>query len=341
MRIFFSGSLRHLHEVRDAHVLATLKTALGQLGAEVARRGHTLLVTTDTKLTVDRHLLEGALQGAAAYELRPKVEVHHARGQEDHFGIDPRLDVVRVEYDRWADRADARLGARSGALARADVVVLIGGAKGTRKVAQAALALGRQILPLPTFGGVADQILREFAPLYLQRPEIVERLRDVQREWTGPAGAATVLDLAELTAAGHAYFLSCSEADAQACDHLELLLRRRGRAVLREEGAEESGAAALRQRIASAQTFVALWGRAYRSSGRCLEELECALGALRDAGGDAIRIVLVRVDDCALPVEFGSFAYGAATGREQRAELVARLVTEEKLRQQGEARSVA
>lgn len=127
------------------------------------------------------------------------------------------------------------------------------------------------------------------------------------------------------------YFLSYSRSNAAEADHLESLLHRQARTVLRDEVHFEAGRdlnEAAAERIRSANTFVALWSKEYKRSSWCLGELSY-FRDLADRSTVALRLVLVELDDEDILPRFANVLRLPGGDRVRRELAVAKMVAEE------------
>ena len=130
----------------------------------------------------------------------------------------------------------------------------------------------------------------------------------------------------------HSYFLSYSQKDAAQTDHFESLLRRKARLVLRDEADFEAGSDVndlISTKIREAGTFVALWSANYKRSSWCLGELSFSADLI-DGGEARLRLVLIELDDQAVPPRFSNILRLSGRDRTQRELAIVKLVAEER-----------
>ena len=129
----------------------------------------------------------------------------------------------------------------------------------------------------------------------------------------------------------HSYFLSYSWNDCSSVDCVEVLLRRFGRMMFRDEEQVKIGRRLPNQLEASIQeadTFVALWSEHYGSSRWCPSELEFALDS-KAASGRPSRVVLVELDEAQPPLRAASLMRAKGNSRELLHLCVRRLIEQE------------
>lgn len=327
MRVFFSGSGRHAAEATRHSLPEDLRQAARQLGHGVALAGHRLLVNTEKASAVDPFVVEGA-QRLGALAVRPVVEVHRMEGRPAAFNSASGVRLVRVTYDHPPYPEEKSLGARGGAVASADAVVVLGGSDSTRAVVQWADTLAKPVVPVAAFGGAGEAALRARESLWRSMPGGAETWAQLAGNWRGEDSVRAVLALLERLAGQHAYHLSCAAADAVAGDHLEALLGRLERKVHRIEGPVGLGdAQLLGERLAAADTLVVVWSRSGATDARCLLEREAASRTMGMPGARLHRVAVLRVDDTLLPAFAGEVFDGAT--RLERETAALRLVAAE------------
>jgi hypothetical protein len=141
MKILIVGSSKQLAETQKQQ----FALACRQIGAELARRKHTIVVGSKNPETADPHVL------AAANEVAGKHRVVIVRGEDNREAPQqtdyPNLQLVyRRQGHTWSV-------ARAFQLREADGAIAIGGGKGTLQVGLTAPALEKPILGVKAFGG--------------------------------------------------------------------------------------------------------------------------------------------------------------------------------------------
>jgi hypothetical protein len=129
----------------------------------------------------------------------------------------------------------------------------------------------------------------------------------------------------------HTYFLSYSKKNSSEADHLEVVLHRNNRTVLRDETEIKAGegvSKSIEAMIQQADTFVALWGKDYATSDWCPNELEYARNQQVN-GQKPTRIVLLTLDETKVPIRFVDSLHLAGQDRRQRELAIHKLLKEE------------
>lgn len=331
MRIFFSGSLRHLLAPGGESLLASFKKAASELGAVAARRRHKILVTTESSRTADYYLVKGAQMCSRDEVQLPTVEIHKMLGRPRPFRTWDSVQFEHVVYQQVAQEERKQLGARIGAITSCDSVVLIGGGTGTELVSQLAADLRKPIVAIPSFGGSAARAFEQLRPWYVQMPEVASRANDLLSGWRERESAEAAIDIAETLAGRDSYFLSYAHANHGEADHIEALLRRRGRPVFRDERElqiTDEIKGKLEDLISETSTFITLWSADSQNSKYCTWERETAERYSRKFGRPK-RVVFLALDNSPLPGGYGTFLQVPAATREARDLGVSKLIEQE------------
>jgi len=333
MRIYFVGSDRALDLSmfgRQEKLHAAFSRAMREIGQAAAAGRHRPILTTDSAEYLDYHILRGCVDFA---QQNPTSEV-----VVEYYVPDTDLDVPRLEAcpDNLVIRsrsyrgvaADRWIAARVEALSDCDVVFLAGGAEGTAAVGTLALNRGVPIVACPAFGGPAREIFN--------RTEIVldaEERAELGRPWNSESADALMRIVERLGMRRrervHSYFLSYLHQESAIADHLELLLLRHGRVVMRDEDGIAVGASLneeVKSLIQEADTFLAICTDGYTRSDWCMGELDLA----RSVRGPARRVVILRVGTEEFPIVGRGNLRLEGTGRGDRQLAVLRLLDGER-----------
>ncbi|HZF96033.1 MAG TPA: toll/interleukin-1 receptor domain-containing protein [Allosphingosinicella sp.] len=268
---------------------------LRELGAAVGRAGHEVVICSPYQNSLDVEIL----RGLADADPGATVEAHFPRDEEirasfrcltDELGLRPVREFCHPSMQRDVDAGDSYswLLSQLQALDRAAVVITAGGRIGgsAEMLLHLAEAQQRSVLPIGYFGGAAAQSLeRQQYRLQDRLGERVDCLRD--RHLAGQlVSAAELLAQRKHTwsdAEGGApsrFFISYARAQPTEADLVEILLRRRGLHVFRDEeafGAGQHLPTQIAEHIHAADVFIALWSREYACSPWCFDELQMAI----------------------------------------------------------------
>jgi len=238
MRILVAGSYREDDNLTDAY--RWLAQAIGRAAVEY---GHTLMVEgVHDKRTFDSQ----AVDGAGASGARATVEVHCMIDYGPVECSDPLIEFHQVPY-RWPQEqsGDKKLWSRIGGVAASDVMIMMGGRKGSDQQGELAIELRKPVVSVPGFRGASDEWFKSFVASYQSRPElhngtfVVKTASDTAQKAARPKDLDSlgrqIIEFAELMAHKQRYFLSYAHENAEIADHLETLLLRAGRVVVRDE----------------------------------------------------------------------------------------------------------
>jgi hypothetical protein len=240
-------------------------------------------------------------------------------------------DSVRFEhvvYQQVSQPERKQLGARVGAIASCDCVILIGGGSGTELVSQLGADLRKPVVAIPSFGGSAARVFEQLNHRYIQMPEVASRANDLLTGWRENESAETAIDIAEVLSGHHSYFLSYAHGNHGDADHIEALLRRRGRPVFRDERElqiTDDIKRKLEGIISETNTFIILWSAESQNSDWCAWEREVAERHSR--AGRPERIVFLALDNSSLPSPYSDFLQVSGATREAR-DLAVRMLIE-------------
>ena len=203
------------------------------------------------------------------------LQVHkpHYPNQED-FQEGYYTTIAAKQRYIWAP-------AHAGAISSADAVITLGGGLHTKRAAALASAMGIPVVAIPQSGGESAVIFQDNVALFNRTIRQQPLLDYTAETWTQET-ASRALDYVKSLAKpreGHRYFLSYSRENKTDCDQIELLLRRAGRNVVRDDIDLVPGAKLgdnIHSLISRCQTFLALASHSYQGSDWCQQELQHA-----------------------------------------------------------------
>lgn len=135
------------------------------------------------------------------------------------------------------------------------------------------------------------------------------------------------------TSEGEIYFLSYAHEDMAVADHLEVLLRRDGRLVLRDETFMESGClvnSKIENQIRCSDTFISIYSENYAKSDFCLGELARARRNMKEFG-KPWRIALGRMSDIGVPLDLDHYLHHKiSSNRDEIKNFVSSLIAQER-----------
>jgi len=172
-------SARHLEQTwSNKNNKEAFESACKEIGREVALSGHTLLVASDSQSTVDYHVVQGVLENAGSLKTTaPPIHVIRSRAprssQED-VDCSAILAATMESYPTLFDEPEFFAGTfdetdrgttkweqvHDYVADSADKVLVIGGGAATHRIANRTLAKRKLVVPIGTFGGAGDEIIR-------------------------------------------------------------------------------------------------------------------------------------------------------------------------------------
>jgi TIR domain-containing protein len=341
MRIMFIGSIpEHIpgvnQEILPEH--QPLLTAAHDLGHAVAEAGHRILIGSTSPRTIDACVVAGVADFCRQHPDRfAHIEVHRPEDEPPNLLRDlPNLHFL--PYPHHADPSSPHkwVVAHARAADEADVIVAMAGAISTRLVGHLAADRGKSLIAIPCFGGAAEELYQflryHYGGVKVGELPAVALLSGWDNDTPG-----NVVRLAEALfrehqrQAPHTYFISYSWADCAAADHIETLLRREHRPILRDEADLQAGkplSKSVQALIEECDTFIALWSPRYAQSSWCPQEVEYAIN-LRHTGRKPKRLVLLALEDHPRPLRLADQLYELATSRRDRELAILHLVRAE------------
>jgi len=340
MRMMFIGSISNHSPGINQAILPEhhdLFEAARQLGYSAAARNHRVLVGSSSPRSVDYYIVEGLKQYCKDHSDRhAHVEAHYPEDEFfKHEDFPENLHVLELPH--YADRSSAYkwVITHARAVEAADVVIALGGGVSTRIFGYLAADSGRPIVAIPTFGGSSKDLFDRLFFKYKTEDKDSSYMPSLQKPWNEKS-AALVLEFAEhlvskVISTWHTYFISYSWETCEIADHLEILLRRENRPVLRDESSLKVAdrlSDSIHNLICACDTFICVNHVSYTKSSWCPSELEFALDQ-QHAGKKPRRVIALKVDDQDLPTRLTGKLYLDAKDRNDRALAVSRLVKEE------------
>lgn len=343
-KLMFLGSIPgHVagtdQEIKQEH--EPLFVAARQLGEEAASRGHHTLVGSSSPRTVDAYVVRGVKDFCLANPDRiAHVEVHRPETEPASFEDMPD-NVHFLPFSHYADPTSPHKWtvSHARALDHADVLITVGGGISTRLIGHLAVDRGKAVVAIPVFGGASEELFQALKYSYQDIGIDVGRLQSLLTTWQSDS-PKEIIEIADqlharnLTVIPHSYFLSYSWKDCRFADHVETLLRRELRPVLRDEVDIDAGGQVslnVQAMIEDCDTFIALWSENFRQSSWCPKELEYAQN-LHDSAAKPQRIVLLKLDDTPLPLRQSSQLCLEADQRKECELAALKLIRGEKLR---------
>lgn len=159
MKVFICGSL-YPEDFSDPQERRAIADASRDLGRELGRRGAELIVGIDIEESVDRYVVEGALEEARKTKNKLQVYVFFLKS------LQPNIPYSELSHERSAEvhfhEVDSNVWhvAHMEAVENCDCVLLLAGKAGTLVSGLTSMHLGTPFLPIAAFGGGAKDVWR-------------------------------------------------------------------------------------------------------------------------------------------------------------------------------------
>lgn len=150
MKVLVAGS-NHFDD--SAEIWESASEACRDIGRELARAGHDLIVGSASRNTADYHVVSGFVE----IEKRGRIRV--IRSKDDKSGFLTVPNGTDISYE---SRGQTWSAARIHQALASDVMLAVGGGKGTHLLAQTAIAVQRPVLPIHFFRGTASTLWKEW-----------------------------------------------------------------------------------------------------------------------------------------------------------------------------------
>lgn len=148
MRVFVMGSDHYQDPPSEE-----LFEAASQVGLELIRKGHTILIGTDTHSTVDYHIFKGAKEHTGKTS---NIEIHRPDDGTVPFAEEFKIPESEISFTRYPP-----LGwkvTHIEVMDTADAVLIMGSSEAVVITAVAASKLGKPVIPVGSFGGGAKTV---------------------------------------------------------------------------------------------------------------------------------------------------------------------------------------
>lgn len=326
MRILVAGSKRGVAE----NAWARFDELARSIGSAIAHYHHTLLVESDDPITADYQVVDGIIASKAHVD----IEVHRLFSLPLAFKSSSHTGMQNIGYSEPPSKletVDPRLWARVGAVAGADVVLLLGGDTGTNTFGSIAIDLRIPMVAIPSMGGAAQSWFNQCLPCYKSRPELQHLLNAIHCPDDRQDAGERIVQFAELYAKKQAYFLGYAHENFTEADYVEVLFRRKDRVVFRDEARLRLGTQFeldIERQLRCSDTYIGLWSTSFADSDWCLKELRWAINMQREARRPR-RVHLILLNQRPLFEEFASQLHAPGSTRESLLASFHRIVDEE------------
>lgn len=138
------------------------RAACRELGQHLAERGHAIIVQGIADNTADLHIVNGYVEFARSHGRQGCIQVvrPHDKGAvyEDHARETPEL------FEFFSQTEGSWGGAHLASIREADAIITIAGGKGTYIAGLAGIAARKRVIPIASFGGASEALLRALLP---------------------------------------------------------------------------------------------------------------------------------------------------------------------------------
>jgi hypothetical protein len=291
MRLFFIGSVR---EEKTEEIKAFCR----RLGIFLAAYHAEVLLCSPFDDSVDYHIIRGI---EMAERVNIRIELHYPKTSTIENFWDRELEslslrgkISRYHYDP-ASNEEGKVGpygwlfAQLMAVQKADFVIILGGKLdgSANLLCRIADSQSRKIIPFARFGGAGEQFF--FDMIYRLGDYWGEHTRELFHAADDPENIIEAIvnkpndprfEQTKTSKKRLRFFLSYAKDRPAEADFVEMLLRRRGHEVLRDEtefGAGRDILGSIKENIVKADVFIAIWCKEYACSPWCFDELSYAL----------------------------------------------------------------
>jgi len=340
MKILFIGSTAYHVPSQNKEPTPDDKklfSACKELGYYASSRGHTILIGSDSKNTIDFHIMEGVLKFLSEKpNKKVSVEIHRPEGPKAIYtDVPENLEISKIQYPesfehRW-------IVSHVRALDSCDVLITLGGGASTRLTGNIAADRQKPIISVGTFGGASYELYNKLIYHYKNSISDQSSISYLNSHWSKKS-AEKIIGLAESLAPQkishqvHTYFISNSWDDSSIADHVELLLLRRNRHVKRDEMSIEPGtnlSDSIKILIQESDTYIGLWSKNFNNSDWCSGEHQYAIKQ-RNKGENPKRIVFLLLDNEELHLTANKYLQIPATTRNDREVAINKLLENER-----------
>ncbi|MBK6999472.1 MAG: toll/interleukin-1 receptor domain-containing protein [Rhodoferax sp.] len=341
MKILFIGSIPgHKPESGQKPLPEhdALFTAAREIGEKAAEKGHVILIGSDSKNTVDYYIAQGVMDYCRKNSgMQRQIEVHRPNDSKSPFveDVPENLSIVRQYYHEDSSNPHKWIVTHVRALDSCDCIVTLGGGASTRIVGNIAADREMAIVAISSFGGTSAELFDRLQYVYKYKVKNKSVIQSIIRPWSADSAENVIAISEALTESGrktpHLYFISYSWTNSAEADHVEALLRRNGRSVLRDENNVKTGGSlsgAIELLIKQSDTFLALWSDSYSRSSWCPQELEFAINK-SSKNEKPTRVVVCALDDTSTPIRVTDTLRSQGQDRTQRELTILRLLKEE------------
>jgi predicted nucleotide-binding protein len=159
------------------------RKACVSLGRKIAKHGHHLIVSGDHITTADRWMVEGIIEASKEKMTTniPQVEVVERAGKRFFRGNFtknyPKLFTYHRKRNSWWE------GIYLSSIREANVILTIGGRKGTYLAGIVSIIANKKLVPIGSFGGASEKLLDILEEKEINN-EVKNEIRTLRGDWT-------------------------------------------------------------------------------------------------------------------------------------------------------------
>lgn len=162
-----------------------LFNAAAQLGHAAAQRGHTILLGSESRNTVDSYVVDGVVRYCEENpSARLSLEIHRPRdGKKGYSKLPDNLEVTRHRYH--ADESDPHkwIVSQVRALDVCDALITLGGETSTRVVGSIAADRSKPVIAIASFGGSSQDLFERVQYIYKDKLGSASSLMWLTEPW--------------------------------------------------------------------------------------------------------------------------------------------------------------
>lgn len=191
MKVLIVGSNRDLR----GEEITAFSEACRQIGAALAENGITIVVASEEEGYADRYVLEGFAEAAQFGTVILIQSDEERTAYLDRYVAEGKIKLTSSRVRSW-------LAGRVPLILESDAVLVIGGGHSSAGTGYMAVYLEKPMLPVGSFGGAGETLLKEFGPEYRNLGRVDSDIQTFGRSWKPGSAELVVSALKELVKEG-------------------------------------------------------------------------------------------------------------------------------------------
>ena len=161
MKIGIFGKHREYSRYEYRYTQTEFEKACKEIGVELARKGHTVIVYNDSPGTADYYIAKSIIETAGnMWDSYPLIEVNTKKSRDElafeaYAREFPQLIHYHPQEHDWSEAAHL-ISVRN-----SDVIMTIGGGRKTHLAGIAALVARKRLIPIASFGGASEDLYKQ------------------------------------------------------------------------------------------------------------------------------------------------------------------------------------